>query len=189
MSSFRSRTIALAPVALALLASCGGGDGSSDQRASVTERTGPTAPATTAPEQGASGATDAQKGSSGGSKAPAQPKPRAKPKPRTNAGLEVLKREAEKLKKKAGKIKKQSKGGDSSPKKKTPAKPAPGGTPSQVLRAKAKRVCGNMGVAALAQKYSVAADPEAVATAYAQTYPAPLQTAVHNGCISGLAGR
>jgi hypothetical protein len=192
MSRGRGRTIALAPIVALLVASCGGGSDSSDKPADVAVKTGPTAPATPAPKQGATGATT-DNGSSGGSKAPAakpkpKPKPKAKPKPREKSGVQVLDKEAEKLKKKADKLKKKLiPKDDSSGKKQKPAKkPTPLGSPAQILGAKAKRVCANFGVSQMAIKLNTEATPEAVATAYAKTYPADTQSAVHDGCLAGL---
>lgn len=196
MSGIRSRTIALAPLVIVLLASCGGG--SADQNASATSKAGTTAPPTTVPEQGASGATGTQKQPSATGKAKKNPaKPKQKAKPRSEAGNEVLQREAAKLKKKLEKLKKQQKGtnekGGKSPTKTTPSKPLPapkpGGTPEQVLQAKAKRVCHDLGINGVAHRIDTApSSPEAVATAYAQTYPPPLQSAVHDGCLAGFTG-
>jgi hypothetical protein len=188
MRTIQKRTIVIAPVALVLLASCGGGGDSSDQNAAVTEKAVPTTTATTTP--GSAGAK--QKSSAAGEARKKAQAKKAEPKPRTNAGIEALKRQARELKQKTAKIKKRGKknGGNSSPTTITPSKPLPapqpGGTPQQILGNKAKRVCHNLGLPALAKRFDVAATTEAVATAYAQTYPETLKAAVHDGCLSGL---
>ena len=64
--------------------------------------------------------------------------------------------------------------------------PTAGGSAQEVMRRKAKRVCRTLGVSSLAATYHVKASAEAVATAYANSYPAPLRNAVHDGCLAGI---
>jgi hypothetical protein len=58
-----------------------------------------------------------------------------------------------------------------------------------VLARKAKRVCATVGIQALAKRYKVAPTAEAVATAYAASYPPTLRAAVHGGCKSAFPGQ
>jgi hypothetical protein len=51
---------------------------------------------------------------------------------------------------------------------------------------KARRVCRTLGLSSLAAKYHVRASAETVATAYANSYPPPLRSPVHDGCLAGF---
>jgi hypothetical protein len=162
----RKRTIAVVPVALLLLASCGG-EGSRSSIATVGARgaTG-TSSITARP-----GAPTAPKGTRAGrrtrSKKGTQPAPeRHRKKHRAHRGA------------------RGGKGG-----KATPPAASRNDKPQEVLARKAKRVCETLGLDALAQKYQVDASSEAVATAYANSYPPTFRTAVHDGCKSAFAGQ
>jgi hypothetical protein len=194
----RRRTLALVPVALSLLlASCGGD--SSKETGSASVASAPSGTTSTTPESGASGAT--------GAKARAKKKSRHKSsKQQANgtggaapaeSGIDALKRrlkrEKQRIKREGAKIKEKAqkkgdKGGSSTPTTTTPPPPPkPSASPQQVLYNKAKRVCDELTLNGLAQKYNVDATPEAVSTAYAASYPETFRQAVHDGCLSAFA--
>jgi hypothetical protein len=98
--------------------------------------------------------------------------------------VEELKKQVDKLKEKLKNGNQGSQGDPGSGPAPPPAKPSAG--PQEVLYRKSKRVCETMGVAGLAERYGVARNPEAVATAYARSYPDTLRKAVHDGCKSAF---
>jgi hypothetical protein len=148
---------------------------------------------------GASGATGAARNRPGPK---SSPKERARsdsggaagPSPPSKADREARKRRIEREAKpdkggsKKGGSNGQKKGGkDDQPATTGPAS-KPSSTPEVVLYNKAKRVCKALGVAALARRFKVKSTPDAVAAAYAATYPASLQTAVRDGCKAAFSG-
>jgi hypothetical protein len=185
------------PVAFSLLlASCGGD--SSKETGSASVASAPSGTTSTTPESGASGAT--------GAKARAKKKARHKSSTQANGtggaapaenGIDELKRrlkrEKQRIKREGAKIKEKAqkkgdKGGSSTPTTTTPPPPPkPSASPQQVLYNKAKRVCEELTLNGLAQKYNVEATPEAVSTAYAASYPETFRQAVHDGCLSAFA--
>ena len=188
-------TLALVPVALALLlTSCGGDSSKESDNAGVARA--PSGATSTTPETGASG---------GGSRADAGGK-RSRRKHRESTGTggaapapdtvnkvkKRLKRQKRQLQKEIQKVKgktqKQgSKGGSSTPTTTTPPPPRPSVGPQQVLFKKAKRVCEDLTLNGLARKYNVEATPEAVATAYAASYPETFRQSVHDGCLAAYS--
>jgi hypothetical protein len=194
----RRRTIALLAIALlVLLASCGGDD--SPKRADRTaDASGPSgrdgsgrtnrSDRSAAPRAGpgAGGAAPADERSSGQETADKPKRSAPKPaSPKENPTAEELQKRVDKLKESLDKDT-QSGGGTPSGPAPPPAKPSAG--PQEVLYRKAKRVCQTMGVEALASRYGVAPNPEAVATAFAKSYPETFRRAVHDGCRSAFSG-
>jgi hypothetical protein len=163
----RNRTIALVPVStLLLLGSCGGGGESSKQTVRPSGATGPA-------------------GSKSASREPYRTSPTA-PKPARDPGAK--KTEA----KRNGKKKTPAQSGGASPSlpsSSPAAAPSPTIRPQEVLARKAKRICESLGIDALAAKYNVEATPEAVATAYAASYPPIFRAAVHDSCRSAFSRR
>jgi hypothetical protein len=189
MRTTRKRAIALVPIVAVLLASCGGGGKSSDQSGGPSETTKAQAPASTTP--GATGSTSAKEQSAAAAKTRQEARAKAREaqrKPRSSAGIEVLKRQAEEQRRRGAPIKKPKRGNSppATTKPNPPSGPQPIATPQQVLGSNAKRVCKSLGVPSLAKRFNAAATPEAVATAYAQTYPVALRAAVHDGCLSAF---
>ena len=78
--------------------------------------------------------------------------------------------------------------GGGEPTSTTPAPPNASGKVAEVLARKAKRICETLGIDVLAKRYDVEPTAEAVASAYAATYPPIFQTAVHDGCRSAFPG-
>ena len=193
-------------LAFAVLASCGGDDSADQARA----------PATVAGASGPTGADDARaakpdgSGGSGersdtGGAARAEPqsssgkggdgnpdgertdggrKQSGKPGPKGGATPDIP--SLEELKKEADRINKRQGNPDSPGSEPAPPAPQHSAGPEQVLKRKSKRVCDEIGLEALARRYDVKATPEAVATAYAASYPATLRKAVHDGCKSAF---
>ena len=181
----------MVPFALVLLlVSCAGGSKSSQQTVSAAGATGgtsPTAPrpSTTHVGTNAKHKTKKRNGRSGGSSgsAPSSPSSSA---PSKNVRLRKLRRKAAAPQKQLNRQRKKRGGG-------VPAAPKPaaqpGATPQEVLARKARRVCGSIGIKALARRYKVAPTAETVATAYAASYPPTFRAAVHDGCRSAFPGR
>jgi hypothetical protein len=191
----RRLTIALPPIALlVLLASCGGDD--SPQQANRTANSSaPSAQDDSSRTNGSDRSAPPTAGSESGGAAPADPpsagqKKRTGPKsaapegasPDKNPTIEELQKRADKLKESL-KQDKQS-GGGTDPAPPPPAKHSAG--PQEVLYRKSKRVCETMGLKSLASRYGVAPTPEAVASAFANSYPETFRRAVHDGCKSAF---
>jgi hypothetical protein len=171
-----------------LLVSCGGGGKSSQQtvsEAGATGRTSPTAPRPSKTNGGTKGKhkTNKRNGQSVGvsRSSPSSPSLSA---PSKNARLQKLKRKAAALQKQLNKKKRVGR----VPAAPKPA-PQPGARPQEVLARKAKRVCESIGIQALARRYKVARTAEAVATAYAASYPPTFRAAVRDGCRSAFPVR
>jgi hypothetical protein len=184
---------------LVLLASCGGDDSpkQADRTAGASAATGPAGQDGTSGRKGSNGSAAGPTPGAGGS-APANPpsagenKTTARDKAKTPEGaspdgnptMEELQKRVDKRKESLEKDK--SGGGTNTGPAPPPAQPSTG--PQEVLFRKAKRVCESMGLDALARKYGVAPKPEAVATAFAKSYPETFRRAVHDGCRSAFAG-
>jgi hypothetical protein len=185
------------PVALSLLVASCGSDSSKETSTSVASA--PSGSTSTTPESGASGVTGTQKSSGAKKKSRDNSKKAsgtggAAPAPSSpNKVKQQIKRKKSALEKKIQKLKDQTKGlgnndGSSPPTNTTPPPaPKPSATPQVVLYNKSKRVCDEISLNGLAQKYSVEATPEAVSTAYAASYPETFRKAVHDGCLAAFS--
>ncbi len=192
----RRLTIALLPIALlVLLASCGG-DEPPKQADRTTNSSAPNGQDDSSRTNGSDGSAAPTAGSESGGAAPADPPSadqkkttgpkRAAPEgasPDKNPTTEELQKRVDKLKESLEKDKQSGGGTDSAPAP-SPAQPSAG--PQVVLYRKSKRVCQTMGLEALANRYGVAPTPEAVASAFANSYPETFRRAVHDGCKSAF---
>ena len=189
-------TIALLPIALlVLLASCGGDD-SPQQADRTANSSAPRGQDDSSRANGSDRSAPPTPGSESGGAAPADPPSAGERKktgpestapegasPDKNPTIEELQKRADKLKKSLEQDKQSGGGTDAAPAP-PPAQPSAG--PQEVLYRKSKRVCETMGLEALANRYGVAPTPEAVASAFANSYPETFRRAVHDGCKSAF---
>jgi hypothetical protein len=171
---------ALAAICAIALSACGGGGDGKDQRATAGASGAAGATSGTTGTTAASGASGAR-GNTGGASVPSvkttKPKrKRAPASPSVGGGIPntVQSNPAKK------KNKTDTKDGAVSPLKE-PTKPQ-----LKALRKQAKEVCKYLTLDGLAHEYNVPSTPDAVATAYAKSYPKKSRDAVYRGCKAGL---
>jgi hypothetical protein len=183
------RTIAPLPIALLLFAASCGGSGSKGE---------------TAGTRGAGGATGAGSAAGEPSSAPTTPsgsRPKGRKQPTSNdaksrsggaapprsRSREALKHDAKRPEKPVQKKGNEQGSNDAEPTSTIPPPPPrSNGRAGEVLARKARRVCQTLGIDALARKYNVEPTAEAVASAYAASYPPIFQAAVRAGCRSAF---
>ena len=134
------------------------------------------------------------RGARRGERGPGAPEARRRPEARRDVLKRRLERQKKRVKRESAKVKDKAQakgnpgGGPTPAPAAPPAAPKPSAAPQQVLYNKARRVCQNLTLTGLAQRYNVAATPEAVATAYAASYPETFRQSVHDGCIAAFRG-